>query len=194
MGTNPFRTDVSAWIARFAPLVRQGGPVLDLACGGGRHSRLFLDRGHPVTALDRDMAQAQLNQGAELVEADLENGSPWPLADRRFAGVVVTNYLWRPLFPRILDSLETGGVLIYETFALGNEAYGRPRNPDHLLDRGELLRLTHGLTVVAFEDGIEDGRKVVQREHKPLHRLQDIHAQESKRDDAGGGRIFHHYG
>ena len=163
MGTNPFRTDVSAWIARFAPLVRQGGPVLDLACGGGRHSRLFLDRGHPVTALDRDMAQAQLNQGAELVEADLENGSPWPLADRRFAGVVVTNYLWRPLFPRILDSLETGGVLIYETFALGNEAYGRPRNPDHLLDRGELLRLTHGLTVVAFEDGIEDGRKVVQR-------------------------------
>ena len=163
MGTNPFRTDVSAWIARFAPLVRQGGPVLDLACGGGRHSRLFLDRGHPVTALDRDISQAQLGQGADLVEADLENGSPWPLADRRFAAVVVTNYLWRPLFPRILESLEPDGVLIYETFALGNEAYGRPRNPNHLLERGELLRLTQGLTVTAFEDGIEDGRKVVQR-------------------------------
>lgn len=163
MGTNPFRTDASAWIARFAPLVRQGGPVLDLACGGGRHSRLFLDRDHPVTALDRDTSQAQLAEGAILVQADLENGSPWPLEGQRFAGIVVTNYLWRPLFPAILASLETGGVLLYETFALGNEAYGRPRNPDHLLDRGELLRLTHGLSVIAFEDGIEHGRKVVQR-------------------------------
>ena len=163
MGTNPFRTDASAWVCRFAPLVPGGGRVLDLACGGGRHSRLFLDQGHPVTALDRDISQAQLAQGADRIEADLENGSPWPLGGQRFAAVVVTNYLWRPLFPRILESLETGGVLIYESFALGNEAFGRPRNPDHLLDRGELLRLTQGLTVVAFEDGIEGDRKVVQR-------------------------------
>ena len=163
MGTNPFRTDASAWVSRFAPLVSKGGRVLDLACGGGRHSRLFLDRGHPVTALDRDISQAQRAQGADLVEADLENGSPWPLEEHRFAAVVVTNYLWRPLFPQILGSLEAGGVLIYETFALGNEAYGRPRNPDHLLGRGELLCLTQGLTVVAFEDGIEEDRKVVQR-------------------------------
>ena len=138
MATNPFKTVPSAWIERFAPLVRSGGAVLDLACGGGRHSRLFLDRGHPVTALDRDIAQAHLADGAEMIEADLENGSPWPLAGRRFAAVVVANYLWRPLFPQLLDSLDAGGVLLYETFALGNEAFGRPRNPDHLLERGEL--------------------------------------------------------
>ncbi|CAA7617690.1 bifunctional 2-polyprenyl-6-hydroxyphenol methylase/3-demethylubiquinol 3-O-methyltransferase UbiG [Magnetospirillum sp. SS-4] len=163
MGTDPFKTEASPWIRRFAPLVRQGGAVLDVACGGGRHSRLFLDRGHPVTAVDRDIAQARLADGALRIEADLENGAPWPLAGRRFAGVVVTNYLWRPLFPHLLDSLEAGGALLYETFALGNESFGRPRNPDHLLGRGELLDLARGLTVVAFEDGIEDGRKVVQR-------------------------------
>jgi SAM-dependent methyltransferase len=163
MGTDPFKRDISSWVARFAGLVPTGGAVLDLACGGGRHSRLFLDAGHKVTALDRDIAQARLAEGAELIEVDLENGSPWPLPGRCFAGVVVTNYLWRPLFPHILASLEAGGVLIYETFALGNEAFGRPRNPDHLLGRGELLALAAGLTVIAFEDGIEDGRKVVQR-------------------------------
>ena len=163
MGSDPFKTNPSRWIERFAPLVRPGGPVLDLACGGGRHSRLFLDRGHPVTAIDRDMAQARLAEGAECLTADLENGSPWPLPGRRFAAVVVTNYLWRPAFPQILSSLDDGGVLLYETFALGNEGFGRPRNPDHLLGRGELLRLSQDLTVVAYEDGIEDGRKVVQR-------------------------------
>ncbi|OAN53203.1 SAM-dependent methyltransferase [Paramagnetospirillum marisnigri] len=153
----------SPWITRFASLARPGGAVLDLACGGGRHSRLFLERGHPVTAVDRDVAQAALAVGAERIAADLEDGSPWPLPNRRFAVVVVTNYLWRPLFPALLGSLEEGGLLLYETFALGNEVFGRPRNPDHLLERGELLRLCTGLTVVAFEDGIEAGRKVVQR-------------------------------
>ena len=163
MGTNPFRIDPSPWILRHAPLVRAGGTVLDLACGGGRHSRLFLDRGHLVIAVDRDISQAQLAEGAERLEADLENGAPWPLGQRRFAAVVVTNYLWRPLFPHLLASLDEGGVLLYETFALGNEAFGRPRNPDHLLGRGELLRLTEGLTVVAYQDGIEGRDKVVQR-------------------------------
>ncbi|WP_217424110.1 bifunctional 2-polyprenyl-6-hydroxyphenol methylase/3-demethylubiquinol 3-O-methyltransferase UbiG [Magnetospirillum sp. UT-4] len=151
----------SPWITRFAPLVRAGGAVLDLACGGGRHTLLFLDRGHPVTALDRDPGQAPA--AAERIAADLEDGSPWPLPGRRFAALVVTNYLWRPLFPHLLAALEEGGVLLYETFARGNEAFGRPRNPDHLLERGELLRLTAGLTVVAFEDGILDDRAVVQR-------------------------------
>ncbi len=163
MGTDPFRVAPSPWIARFAALVPAGGAVLDLACGGGRHSRLFLDRGHPVTAMDRDVSQTRLAEGAELVQADLEDGSPWPLAGRSFDAVVVTNYLWRPLFPSILASLKPGGALLYETFADGNEKFGRPANPDHLLRRGELLDLARGLTVVAYEDGIESGAKVVQR-------------------------------
>ena len=163
MGTDPFRVAPSPWIARFAPLVPAGGSVLDLACGGGRHARLFLDRSHPVTALDRDVAQARLAEGAELIAADLEDGSPWPLEGRSFDAVVVTNYLWRPLFPSILAALKPGGVLLYETFAAGNEAFGRPANPDHLLKRGELLDLARGLAVVAYEDGIEAGAKVVQR-------------------------------
>ncbi len=163
MGTDPFRTDPSGWMVRFAPLVRPGGAVLDLACGGGRHARLFLDRGHPVTAVDRDVAQARLAHGAELIEADLEDGSPWPLPGRRFAAVAVANYLWRPLFPALLATLEAGGILLIETFARGNEAFGRPRDPAHLLDRGELLRLIGDLTIVAYEDGILDGAKVVQR-------------------------------
>ena len=163
MGTDPFRVAPSPWIARFAALVPAGGSVLDLACGGGRHARLFLDRGHPVTALDRDVAQARLAEGAELIQADLEDGSPWPLAGRTFDAVVVTNYLWRPLFPALLAALKPGGVLLYETFALGNEKFGRPANPDHLLRRGELLDVTRGLTIIAYEDGIEGRAKVVQR-------------------------------
>ncbi|MBC7951093.1 MAG: class I SAM-dependent methyltransferase [Rhodospirillaceae bacterium] len=152
----------SPWVSRFAPLVSPGGAVLDLACGGGRHSRLFLARGHGVTGVDRDIAHTDA-PGAELIAADLENGSPWPLAGHRFAGVVVTNYLWRPLFPALLDSLADDGVLIYETFAQGNERFGSPRNPDFLLARGELLRVTAGLTVVAYEDGVVEDRAVVQR-------------------------------
>lgn len=153
----------SPWVTRFAPLVRAGGSVLDVACGGGRHCRAFLARGHAVvTGVDRDIA-ATSAAGADLIAADLEDGSPWPLPGRRFDAVVVTNYLWRPLFPALRDALAEGGVLIYETFALGNEAYGRPRNPDHLLRRGELLALAEGLTVVAFEDGILTGRGVIQR-------------------------------
>jgi Methyltransferase domain. len=163
MGADPSNASASPWVARFAPLVRPGGAVLDVACGGGRHCRLFLDRGHAVTGLDKDVAQARFAAGAELVAADLENGSPWPLPGRRFDGIVVTNYLWRPLFPSLPEALAPGGVLIYETFAQGNEAFGRPRNPDHLLKRGELLALAAGLTVVAFEDGTVEGVAVVQR-------------------------------
>jgi len=116
-----------------------------------------------VTAMDRDVTQARLAEGAELVQADLEDGSPWPLAGRSFDAVVVTNYLWRPLFPPILAALKPGGALLYETFAAGNEAFGRPANPDHLLKRGELLDLARGLTVIAYEDGIVEQAKVVQR-------------------------------
>ena len=144
----------SAWVARFAPLVAAGAPVLDLACGGGRHARLFLARGHPVTALDRDLSRLALDDaGLTAIEAELEAGA-WPLGDARFAGIVVANYLHRPLFDAILAALAPAGVLIYETFAAGNERFGRPRNPDFLLRRGELLDLAArgGLRVVAYED------------------------------------------
>jgi SAM-dependent methyltransferase len=163
MAMDPFRVAPSPWIARFAPLVPKNGKVLDLACGGGRHARLFLDRGHAVTAIDRDIGQARFAEGAELIAADLEDGSAWPLPGRSFDAVVVTNYLWRPLFPAILAALKPGGVLLYETFALGNEKFGRPANPDHLLKRGELLELAGALTILAYEDGTEGGTKVVQR-------------------------------
>jgi SAM-dependent methyltransferase len=145
------------WIVRFAPLVPQGAAVLDLACGAGRHARLFLERGHPVTALDVDVRGLDdLRQHPQLaiVQADLEDGSPWPLPGLRFGAVVVTNYLWRPLFEPILDAIEDGGLLLYETFARGNEAYGRPTDPDFLLQPGELIEVVRGrLQVVAYEHG-----------------------------------------
>jgi len=141
---------------RFAALAREGTPVLDLACGEGRHARLFLERGHPVTAVDIDSSRLEDlrgQPGLELVEADLEN-APWPLPGRRFGVVVVTSYLWRPLFPMVLDAVDEGGLLLYETFALGNEAYGRPSNPDHLLQPGELIDAVRGqLRIVAYEHG-----------------------------------------
>jgi SAM-dependent methyltransferase len=132
--------------------------VLDLACGSGRHARLFLARGHPVTAVDIDvtgLADLEGRAGVELLRADLEN-APWPLEGRRFAGVVVANYLWRPLLPRIVASVapldQGGGALIYETFAAGNERFGKPGNPDFLLRDGELLEAVRGrLAVVAYE-------------------------------------------
>jgi SAM-dependent methyltransferase len=146
----------SRWIMRFAPLVRPGAAILDLACGNGRHARWFLARGHPVTAVDRDVSGLDDLRGQpklELIEADLE-AAPWPLPQRRFGAVIVTNYLWRPLFPSILDSVDAGGVLLYDTFARGNEAYGRPSNPDFLLEPGELIDVVRGrLQVVAYEHG-----------------------------------------
>lgn len=145
----------SAWIARWADCVPAGGRVLDIACGGGRHARFFAGRGHPVEAVDRDAAAlAGLGGLAGMTArcADLEGG-PWPFEGQRFAGIVVANYLHRPLFPRLLESLGPGGVLIYETFAVGNERYGRPSNPDFLLRPGELLDVVRGrLRVLAYED------------------------------------------
>lgn len=147
----------SPWFERFAPLVPAGGRVLDLACGSGRHSALFLERGHPVTALDRDLSRLGDLAGAEgleAIQADLETGAPFPLAGRRFAAVLVANYLHRPLFPALIEALEPGGLLLYETFALGNERYGKPSNPDFLLKPGELLEAAQngGLRVLAYED------------------------------------------
>lgn len=145
---------------RFGPLIRAGAPALDLACGGGRHTRLLLERGHPVTALDVDVAGLQDLAGhphLEIVQADLEDGSSWPLGGRRFGAVVVANYLWRPLFPAIIASVDQDGVLLYETFAAGNQAYGRPSRPEFLLPPGALVDAVRGrLQIVAYEHGYVD--------------------------------------
>ena len=126
----------SPWISRFSPMVPPGASVLDVACGRGRHMHWFAQRGHPVTGVDRDAeALAAARAWGEAVQADIENG-PWPFADRRFGAVVVTNYLWRPLLPTILEAVEPGGVLLYETFAQGNETVGKPSRPDFLLRPG----------------------------------------------------------
>ncbi|MGZ9031368.1 MAG: class I SAM-dependent methyltransferase [Burkholderiaceae bacterium] len=146
----------SEWIRRFAPLVASCGRVLDLACGAGRHTRLFADRGCRVVAIDReprldeDLAS---RPEVDVRRADLEQGA-WPLERERFDAVIVTNYLHRPLFPHILATLAPGGVLLYETFALGNAAFGKPGNPAFLLAPHELLDAFGAeLRVVAFEDG-----------------------------------------
>ena len=157
----------SAWVRRWAPLVRAGGPVLDVACGSGRHALLFAALGHPVDAVDRDpaaIAALAAQVGIRALCADIEGG-PWPYAGRQYAGVVVTNYLHRPLFDLLIAALEPDGVLIYETFSLGQAKYGRPRNPAHLLLPGELLEMARGkLRVLAFEDVEEpEQRRCVQR-------------------------------
>ena len=154
----------SPWLLRWAHLIRPGGRVLDLAAGGGRHSRWLAANGFAVTAVDRDAAaMAVLGGIAETIVADLE-GAPWPLAGLRFDAVLVTNYLWRPLFPAIVAALDAGGVLLYETFAAGNETVGRPARADFLLGRGELLRVAANLHVVAYEDGfLADPDRFVQR-------------------------------
>jgi SAM-dependent methyltransferase len=196
MSSHPAVDHPSAWVARFAPLIPQG-EVLDLACGSGRHARLLAAMGHPVLAVDRDaQALAATNgsakptngsappssalpavaagQGINTLQIDLESDSgprfSWPFEPNRFAGIVVTNYLHRPLFPPILDSLAVNGVLIYETFAQGNGRFGKPSNPDFLLEPGELLQMagadsSHSLRIIAFEDGYIDQPKpaMVQR-------------------------------
>ena len=138
---------------RWSALVAPGTTVLDIACGSGRHVRWFASRGCRVTGVDRDEAAVRPLQAiAEIVVADIEDG-PWPLPGRRFGAVVVTNYCWRALLPTAVASVADGGVLIYETFAIGNETVGRPSNPDFLLRPGELLDAARGLRVVAYEDG-----------------------------------------
>jgi SAM-dependent methyltransferase len=143
----------SNWVARWSHLLHAGCTVLDLACGHGRHMRHFAELGHRVTGVDRNPdAIAAVSPFGEAMCADIENG-PWPLKGRTFGGVVVTNYLWRPLWPHILDSLAPQGVLIYETFSAGNETVGKPSRPDFLLHPAELLAVCQDMRVVAFEEG-----------------------------------------
>src|SRR5688572_15787188 len=139
----------SPWVVRFAPLLAEACTVLDVACGGGRHTRYFLERGHQVVAVDRDVSAVQ-GSGAEVMEADLEAGSDPPWGRRTFGAVVVTNYLHRPLLPHVVSAVAVNGVLLYETFAAGNERFGRPRRPEFLLRPGELLDMVRaGFRVVA---------------------------------------------
>ncbi len=148
----------SAWVLRFAHLIPAGGRVLDLACGKGRHTRLLADRGHPVTAVDIDVSGLSDLHGDPRIEtrqADLETGD-WLFSGTQFAAIISSNYLHRPHFAWLADSLQPGGVLLMETFAQGNEVYGRPRNPDFLLVAGELLSaFGDRLQVVAYEHGLE---------------------------------------
>ena len=147
----------SAWVQRWSHLVASGAAVLDLACGSGRHVRWFARRGCRVTGVDREaQVVAPLVAMAEIVVADLEAG-PWPFSTQRFDAVVVTNYLWRPLLARLVESVAPGGLLIYETFALGHQSVGKPSNPDFLLRPGELLDAVRGeLRVLGYEDGFVD--------------------------------------
>ena len=168
-------SEPSPWVLRFAPLVKAGGSVLDLACGGGRHSRYFLEQGHKVVALDRSIngiSDLSSNIACEIICADLEANNAVinelvELAGRRFDGIIVVNYLYRPLLDYLIKALAPGGVLIYETFARGNEQFSQPRNPDHLLKKAELLDLAQNeLDVIAYEHGIDTNRHqsvVIQR-------------------------------
>lgn len=171
----------SAWVARFAPLI-PSGEVLDLACGSGRHSRFLAALEHQVLAVDRnaDALALAAGKGIQTLQLDLETGDltqSWPFEAERFSGMVVVNYLHRPLLEAMVASLAHDGILIYETFVLGNEDFGKPSNPDFLLRHGELLELAHehGLQVIAYEDGYATQPKpaMVQRicAIKARHRL-----------------------
>ena len=155
-GAHRHPADPSAWVRRFAHLIAASGTVLDLACGNGRHARFLEGSGRRVVAVDRDaqaLAGLSGRAGIRTVLTDLENGD-WPCGEQRFAGIVVVNYLHRPLFSRLVDALDEGGVLIYETFMSGNEHFGRPSNPEFLLRPDELLDVFgKRLRVVAFEQG-----------------------------------------
>lgn len=148
----------SPWVTQWAPALAPGGTILDLAAGGGRHTHYLVGRGHRVVAVDRDVSALRarnLPPGVDIRSADLEDGTPWPFAGQKFAGIVVTNYLHRPLLPLLAAALGPGGLLIYETFALGNERFGRPSNPAFLLRPGELLNFAEscGLTVLGYFNG-----------------------------------------
>lgn len=152
-----FDSPPSPWVQRWLSWIRPGGAVLDVACGAGRHARLLARLGFEVDAVDRDPALfADPPPRVALLGADIESG-PWPYAGRRFDAIVVANYLHRPLLPVLAQSLEPGGLLVYETFARGNERFRAPRNPAFLLEEGELLRAWFGrLKIIAYEDLVID--------------------------------------
>ena len=169
----------SDWVKRWQHLIPARARVLDVACGSGRHMAWLAQRGCHCTGIDRSAeALAEASRYGDAVQADIEGG-PWPLMQdgslQAFDVVLVTNYLWRPLFPVLLLSLAPGGLLLYETFAQGNETVGKPSRPDFLLQTGELLQLCRGLRTVAFEEGfLPNPERFVQRmaAFRPLHDLE----------------------
>lgn len=154
----------SAWLQRWAHLIAPGSRVLDVACGAGRHMKFLAERGHNVCGVDRNPQALALAQAHGSVNcADIENG-PWPFEGQTFGAVVVTHYLWRALLPVMVQNVAPGGVLVYETFAAGNESVGKPSRPDFLLQPGELLQATASLRTIAFEEGFETSpERFVQR-------------------------------
>jgi SAM-dependent methyltransferase len=150
---------ISTWVARWQHLIKPSQSILDVACGQGRHTEFLSKKGCAVTALDISKEALQTvaihSPSARTVEADIEN-APWPLSGESFDAVVVTNYLWRPLFPQLLASVKAGGILIYETFSAGNEMLGKPSRPEFLLKSKELLSLCADLHVIAYEEGFLD--------------------------------------
>ncbi len=155
--SNPLAREPSPWVVRFAAALPRGASALDVACGHGRHARWLARRGCRVTAVDVDPACGASLAGADdiaFVQADLESGR-WPFGGQTFDAVVVVHYLHRPLLPLLAAALAPGGLLVCETFAAGNERFGRPRNPDFLLQPRELLQAFGELRVLAFEDGLQ---------------------------------------
>lgn len=164
LSTHTTASPPSPWVVRWASQLAAGSTVLDVACGSGRHVRWLAEQGLRVTGVDRDAAAlAGLSNLAEVLVADIEAG-PWPVPGRQFDAVVVTNYLWRPLLPTLVEAVAPGGLLIYETFGAGHARFGRPSRPDFLLQPGELLQATQGLRVLGYEDGyLEPPPRLVQR-------------------------------
>jgi SAM-dependent methyltransferase len=158
---------ISPWIEKYAHQIPLEKPVLDLACGKGRHSLYLLDAGYKVTAVDIDITSISVFQGLDglsVVQADLEKQS-WPFSRDAFSGIVVVNYLWRPLFVDIVAALAPGGLLLYDTFMRGNERYGHPRNPDYLLAPGELQEIFgERLEVIDFFEGYVEEPKSAYRQ------------------------------
>ena len=154
----------SEWLVRWQHLLAPQSQVLDVACGSGRHAAWLAAMGHQVTGIDRDAAAlSRLPEAVTAIAADIENG-PWPIPEQKFDAVVVTNYLWRPLLPTLLDTVREGGLLFYETFAQGNADYGKPSRPDFLLAPGELLEICQNWQVLAYEQGLRSQPvRVVQR-------------------------------
>jgi SAM-dependent methyltransferase len=157
----PLTAEPSAWVVAHLDRIPRGAGCLDVAAGGGRHARLLLERGQHVTAVDVDVSRLRPSPGLEVVQADLER-DPWPLAERRFGGVIVTRYLHRPLLPTLVEAVDEGGVLLYETFLAGHERVApRPSNPDYLLRPGELRAVAEagGLEVIAVHEGPVEGNR-----------------------------------